>query len=103
YYRTNNAKTYCDTAQLIKHSIGLLNQKKKGKKSAKLIYLYWEPSNANEFYEYLQHEKELVDFAERMKAISGLSFHYFTYLDLHELFSDHSFCNEHLTNFKNRY
>lgn len=102
HYRTNNRKTYLDTAQLIKHSIGLLKNNDE-KKRAKLIYVYWEPVNAEEFYEYSQHRKELVDFAERMKAISDLSFHYFTYLDLYKLFSDHSFCKEHLTNFKKRY
>jgi hypothetical protein len=103
HYRTNNGKTYCDTAQLIKHSIGLLKEKKKGDKSAKLIYLYWEPINANEYYEYSQHKMELADFADRMKAISGLSFHYFTYFEFYTLFTNDSLFKQHLTNFKNRY
>jgi hypothetical protein len=102
HYRTNNSKTYLDTAQLIKHSIGLLKNNDE-KKRAKLLYVYWEPINASEFVEYSKHEKELVDLAERMKTISGLSFHYLTYRDLHKLFSDHSFCKEHLSHFKNRY
>lgn len=102
HYRANSAKAYLDTAQLIKHSIGLL-KKNDEKKRTKLIYLYWQPTNAHEFYEYSQHEKELVDFSKRMKAIPGLSFHYFTYRDFHTLFANISFFREHLTNFKNRY
>jgi hypothetical protein len=101
HYRSDNSKTYLDTSQLIKHSIGLI--RRKGDKNANLIYLYWEPINANEFYEYSQHKKELVDFADRMKAISSISFYYFTYVDFYTLFANNNLFTEHLTNFKNRY
>ncbi len=101
HYRTNNAKTYLDTAQLIKHSIGILNNK--DGRRAKLVYVYWEPSYASDFYEYSQHKKELTDFADRIKIVSGISFHHFTYSDFFNLFSNDSFFKQHLSYFKNRY
>lgn len=101
HYRTNNASTLLDTAQLIKHTIGLLNNK--GDKKAKLIYVYWQPLNADDFCEYAQHKKELDDFADRIKIVSGVSFHHFTYLDFYKLFDSDSFFKQHLNNFKNKY
>lgn len=101
HYRRTNAKTNLDTAQLLKHTIGLLNNK--GKRTVKLIYVYWEPLNSTEFYEYEQHRKQINDFAGRVKSISGLSFHHFTYLELYDLFNKENFCKAHLNNFKNRY
>lgn len=101
HYREHNAATLLDTAQLIKHSIGLLNNK--GDKRAKLIYVYWEPLNADDFYEYRQHKNELLDFADRIKIVSGISFHHMTYLDFYNLFANDNFFMQHLSNFKNKY
>lgn len=101
HYRDHNSATLLDTAQLIKHSIGLLNNK--GDKRAKLIYVYWEPLNADDFYEHRQHNKELADFAERIKIVSGVSFHHMTYLDFYNLFANDNFFMQHLSNFKNKY
>jgi hypothetical protein len=101
HYREHNASTLLDTAQLIKHSIGLLNNK--CDKRAKLIYVYWEPLNADDFYEYGQHQKELADFADRIKIVSGVSFHHMTYLDFYNLFVSDIFFMQHLSNFKDKY
>jgi len=90
-----------DTAQLIKHSIGLLNNK--GHKKAKLIYVYWEPLNADDFYEYGQHKKELADFSDKIKIVSGISFHHLTYLDFYNIFADDNLFKQHLANFKDKY
>lgn len=101
HYRTKNASTLLDTAQLIKHSIGLLNNK--GDKKAKLIYVYWQPLNADDFCEYAQHKNELADFADRIKIVSGISFYHLTYLDFYNLFANDNFFKQHLSNFKHKY
>ncbi len=100
-FREHNDATLLDTAQLIKHCIGLINNK--GDKRAKLIYVYWEPLNADDFCEYRQHKNELLDFADRIKTVSGVSFHHMTYLDFYNLFSSDIFFMQHLSNFKDKY
>lgn len=101
YYRKNNAKSYLDTAQLIKHSIGLI--KNKDNKKAKLIYIYWEPLNATEFIQYEQHKKELDEFAKHIKCVKGIEFHHTTYLEFCNNFVSDNFFKYHLENFKDKY
>lgn len=101
HYRTNKKKSYLDTAQLIKHSIGLV--KNKGNKKAKLIYIYWEPLNANEFPEYKQHKTELYEFSKLIKCISCIEFHHTTYLEFYNNFVNDNFFREHLEKFKDKY
>lgn len=101
HLRANNVATHLDTAQLIKHSIGLLNNK--GDKKAKLIYVYWEPLNACKFYDYVLHKKELADFADRIKIVTGISFYHFTYLDIYNLYANDIFFKQHLTCFEKKY
>jgi hypothetical protein len=101
HYRENNAKSHLDTAQLIKHSIGLIRNK--GNKKAKLVYIYWEPLNALEFIEYKRHKIELDEFSERIKCVKGIEFHHTTYLEFYNNFVNDNFFKHHLENFKNRY
>ncbi len=101
HYRENNTKSYLDTAQLIKHSIGLI--KNKGKKNAKLIYIYWEPLNALEFIQYKQHKIELEEFSERIKSVKGIEFHHTTYLEFYNNYINDDFFKYHLENFRNKY
>lgn len=63
-YKYKN-KMFLDASQLIKHSIGLI--KKYSNKQIYLIYLYWEPSDANQYKEYRSHHDELLEFAEDIK------------------------------------
>ncbi|HYF66710.1 MAG TPA: hypothetical protein VD884_01180 [Ohtaekwangia sp.] len=104
HYKQNDIKSHLDTAQLIKHSIGLLKEKQKKKKEAKLIYLYWEPVNASEFSEYSLHKDELTGFSERIKgSVPDISFHHFSYWEFCNLFANNIKFEQHLTNFKDRY
>ena len=100
-YRENNKKSYLDTAQLIKHSIGLVNNK--GRKKAKLIYIYWEPLNSEEFPIYKQHKEELDEFSKQIKVVSGIEFHHITYLELYNEFKTETIFKDHLDNFKAKY
>lgn len=101
HFRKNDEPTILDTAQLIKHSIGLL--KNKGERKAKLIYVYWQPINADNFPIYEQHKNELEDFSMRIKNIFSLSFSHFTYLDLYDKFATDNFFKQHLQHFKDKY
>lgn len=101
HYRKNNELSHLDTAQLIKHSIGLIKNNKN--KKVKLIYIYWEPINAIEFSVYQQHKKELHEFSERIKCVSGIEFHHTTYLEFYNNFIEDNFFKEHLEKFKEKY
>jgi hypothetical protein len=101
HYRANNTKTYLDTAQLIKHSIGLLNNK--GNKKAKLIYIYWEPLNAKDFPEYKQHKEELDNFEKQITTLKDITFQHISYFELYNNFANDKFFEQHLSNFKDKY
>jgi hypothetical protein len=101
YYRTNDSEQHLDTAQLIKHSIGLLNNK--GKKHAKLIYIFWEPTDTNKYSEYKKHRDELDKFSTQMKNIEGLAFHYLTYKEFCDSLSENTFFRKHIDSFKEKY
>lgn len=68
YYIGKKDKIYLDVAQLLKHTLGLLNPSNnpKGLKPV-LIYIYWQPTNWKSFKEYIDHEIEIKDFAKRIK------------------------------------
>jgi hypothetical protein len=55
-----------DAAQLLKHALGLAFSFPG--RSATLVYLFWEPSNAGEHPLFSEHRSELVRFAD---AIAG--------------------------------
>ncbi|WP_433745169.1 PGN_0703 family putative restriction endonuclease [Falsibacillus pallidus] len=74
-----NQYSYLDTAQLIKHSIGLLNHK--GNRKPGLIYLFWEPENYYEYDLFRTHRTEIELFSQGMKGL-GIDFYWLSYLDL---------------------
>jgi hypothetical protein len=53
--------TFLNAAQLVKHYLGMKNTF--GGRSSTLLYLYWEPANADEHAELLQHRAEVDTFA----------------------------------------
>ena len=78
----NTAKPmHLDVAQLIKHSIGLLNNK--GNKDAVLVYIYWKPKSWSQKGEYQkiyeQHQYELEEFSQRINKF--ITFKYISYLE----------------------
>jgi len=61
-----------DVAQLVKHYLGLT--KCWSDKPITLLYLYWEPKNASEFDEFVEHRREVEKFSELVGAESKLTF-----------------------------
>lgn len=101
YYRKNNKKAHLDTAQLLKHSMGLLNNRD-GKK-AKLIYVYWQPPFSIDIKEYAAHQAELVKFEKLFKRVRSIEFHHITYNDLCEQYLAFDFFKQHILHFKQKY
>jgi len=69
--------TMLDAAQLIKHFFGLCYTQPD--KKTVLLYLFWEPLNAEEQQEYRQHRKELEDFSGMVERDSLLQFRHLSY------------------------
>ncbi len=70
---------WLDAAQLIKHAFGLAHTYPG--KPVQLLYLYWEPPNADEFPVFSQHRSEIARFADRV-AGSSPSFAAMSYSEL---------------------
>lgn len=58
-----------DAAQLIKHYFGVA--KTFPHRKATIVYLYWEPSNADEIPECLEHRQEIDRFADLVLSRPG--------------------------------
>jgi hypothetical protein len=61
---------YLDAAQLVKHYLGLRSTFPKG--DLRLVYLFWEPTNATRYDAYRVHAEEVVAVATRF-ARSNMS------------------------------
>jgi hypothetical protein len=70
---------WLDSAQLIKHAFGLAHTYPG--KPVQLLYLYWEPPNADEFPVFSHHKSEIARFADRV-AGSSPSFAAMSYSEL---------------------
>lgn len=57
---------HLDSAQLVKHALGLLSVFETRK--VKLVYLYWEPRNSDQFQECVRHRAEAEDLAGRVRG-----------------------------------
>lgn len=95
---------YLDVAQLIKHSIGLINKAKKPEsinKTPILVYLYWQPNNWHEYDKYKTHAVEIATFKESIeKIISFIPMSYFEFWELSK--NDQNFAS-HIELVKKRY
>ncbi len=56
---------YLDAAQLLKHYVGLRHTVPTG--AITLVYLWWEPSNANQLAPFACHAAEVRDFVSRVE------------------------------------
>jgi hypothetical protein len=56
---------FLDAAQIVKHALGLMNCY--GSRNVRLMYLYWEPSNAETWIQCRQHRAEADDLAARVQ------------------------------------
>lgn len=98
-----NKYLYLDVAQLIKHSIGLINFKRKTKKNIILVYIYWVPDNYDEYSEYLKHSKELVEFSNSLNNYSDLRFESLTYNQFWDSYDNTNLFKGHFDNMRKRY
>lgn len=102
YRKTLNGKpAFLDCAQLIKHCFGILAQKRKGVE-ATLVYLYWEPRNAEDFEEFRNHRAEITDFSKGL-AGSSIPFVAMTYSELWEQWSTKPELKNHVAALRKRY
>jgi hypothetical protein len=99
----NNKKTHLHIAQLLKHSIGLINYKMKTAKNIILYYIYWTPLNWNEFIEYNRHENELKIFSEEINSIGKIKFVSIKYIDLWKTYENNNILKDHISIIRNRY
>lgn len=100
----SNKFFYIDVAQLIKHSIGLINYNNKNKsKKIILVYIYWTPINEISFNEYKQHKNELDDFTNSIKKQNDIEFTSMTYQELWNSYYSCIEINKHFEKVKARY
>jgi len=75
---------YLDVAQLIKHALGLsYTYAGKQQGSPALLYLFWEPTNWNNFDEFKRHRDEVARFSAAMSG-DVLRFEALSYFELWE-------------------
>jgi hypothetical protein len=95
--------SFLDVAQLIKHSIGLINYKRENpKKKIILVYLYWTPDNYKSFPNFIEHQNDLMEFEKVMKKNKDLKFISTTYNEFWKHY-DNSIFREHFDKMKTRY
>ena len=59
---------YLDAAQLVKHYLGIRNTFQDRRVTKVLVYLFWEPTNADDLPEFLEHRREVELFS---RAVEG--------------------------------
>jgi hypothetical protein len=68
-----------DVSQLVKHALGLRSQNPE--KDVHLVYVYWEPEDAEDFAEFRSHRAEVARLADRV-GDTPPHFHAISYPDL---------------------
>lgn len=99
----NNTKGYLHKAQLLKHSMGLINYKIKTGKNIILYYIYWTPSNWNNFIEYKKHEAELEIFSNELNLTGQIAFKCIKYSEFWNMYEKNKILNNYIKNIKIRY
>jgi hypothetical protein len=95
---------YLDAAQLIKHFFGLCY--KQEKETVKLIYVYWEPINAIELPQFVEHRAEIEMFSNVVSGDSLLSFNSISYNELWNQWNKDLIdpkMKQHISELKDRY
>lgn len=96
--------SYLDSAQLVKHYFGLrrYQQQQKGAKKIVLLYLYWEPTNAEDIEVCREHRKEIAQLKEAVSK-SEITFNAMSYSQLWSQWNEVPELREHVTNLQSRY
>ncbi len=108
-YRNSTHPLHLDVAQLLKHSMALLNYNKSRKnyitsKSSfrpVLVYIYWEPQNANEYSIFETHRKEIEDFSNKISNF--IDFKSISYPEFWDFYKNDEDYLAHLYQIKKRY
>ena len=94
---------HLDVAQLVKHYFGLSRLIHNGEtQSVSLMYVFWEPENAEDLEICQKHREELSDFREKTKG-SEVSFSWLPYPDLWREWSEIPALSTHAQNLIDRY
>lgn len=108
-YKNFKEELHLDVAQLLKHSMALLNYNKSRKnyinsKSSLrpvLVYIFWEPKNANEYSIFETHRKEIEDFSNKISDF--IDFKSISYPEFWNKFESDSKFSEYILQLKERY
>lgn len=101
---SNAPEGYLDTAQLVKHYLGLVYPLRENKinKRPILHYLYWKPVNASEIEEYQKHDQEVKEFKDMVTG-SSVEFISMSYPELWEAWSKEPSLTDHAKKLMERY
>jgi hypothetical protein len=91
-----------DAAQLVKHYLGIRCSATEHRKV--LLYLFWEPLNADSFSVFAEHRGWIAEFSEIVRG-SEVEFQHQSYLELWKSWSSGAspVVSEHLCQLKKRY
>ena len=94
--------SWLNAAQLVKHAFGLAHTYRG--EAVTLLYLYWEPRNADEHSVFSEHRKEIQEFTKRLKG-SSPSFRSLSYPELWNSWSETGpdWLRKHLVALDSRY
>jgi hypothetical protein len=100
----STSKGYLDTAQLVKHYLGLLHhfQETEIKKKLLLLYLFWIPANSSEIPEYQEHDRELEELKKKVSG-SSVDFIEMSYPELWGAWSKETGLEDHARRLVERY
>lgn len=101
YYQEQKTKFSLDAAQLIKHSIGLMNKLRETPKNPVLVYIYWEPENWSDYKLYHQHKNELEGFNQKIEPY--LTFKPISYLEFWKIYVNNPLIGKQINEVKLRY
>jgi hypothetical protein len=93
---------YLDVAQLIKHYLGLRNTLSDTDKQVTLLYLFWEPKNADDHDLFRDHRKELDEFSKEVEGTT-VNFVYKSYPELWTEWEKKGFYKDNLSKLWERY
>lgn len=98
----NEPKQHLDTAQLIKHYLGLRNLPQNGDKEIILEYIFWEPENWRDFEVFHKHRSEILKFASYFEKLS-VKFKYQSYPELWDEWDQYYGESTHVRELRERY
>lgn len=109
FYKEYDKSIHLDVAQLLKHSMALIKYNLtranyiQTKKSAKpiLLYIYWEPKNANEYRIFDDHRKEIENFSNQIKDF--IDFKSISYPEFWKKFEADNRYSEYINQIKEKY